>query len=203
MTLLLTLHHRNKENEPSSLNGSAPPRRRSTAINPYSQPLPFNQNERKARHSISAMTASRPSIASCPSTVKATSKASIASQINEDSPTIKRILAASGCASVAELLAKDQQKATSVSKAATNAITRASATNDSKSSATNVAKVSKSTNGSKATNGSKSTNRSKSTSNPKKKTKSKLSFFLTPSTARFQNCVTHSIFFYVYSVKWI
>jgi len=110
-----------------------------------------------------------PSTKNAPSSKPMSSAAVARAQINEDSPTIKQILAASGCASVAELLARDQQKATSGSKAATNASTRASATNVSKSSAMNRSKSA--TNGAKV---SKSTNGSKATANPKKKAKRKL-----------------------------
>jgi len=173
---------RNKENEPTTLNGTIAPttrRLRDTSKNPYSKSYckPLQKD---------------PPLSAPPSrsSTNVTTKASTL-QINEDSPTIKRILAASGCASVAELLARDQHNATSGSKAATNAATRASATNVSKSSSatnrskstTNGAKVSKSTNGSKTTNGSKSTNGAKSnangskstSTNPKKKAKSKYS----------------------------
>jgi len=173
MALLFALHHRNKENEPSSLNGTAPPRRRrSTLMNPYSQPLQFNQNERNARRSI---------------TVKATSLSTNTSQIIKDSPAIKRILKATECSSVEELLARDQQKSQAkATNASTGASKVATSTNRSKTktapnepkaapdevtkpvnTATNVAKVSKSTNGNKATSGSKAM------TNPKKKAKSK------------------------------
>ena len=167
MTLLLTLHHRNKENEPSSLNGNAPPRRRrSTAMNPYSQPLPFNQNERNARR----FSAVKPTVTTT-ATTKATgaSNASTASQINKDSPAIKRILKATGCSSVEELLARDQQK-TQASKgpkaAANRSKTAPNGPKNAMKGAPNVAKT--------ATKGAKSTNGSKTT-NPKKKATSKFS----------------------------
>jgi len=172
-----SLIYSNKENEPLSLNGTAPPRRRRT-MNPYSQPLPFNQNERNARRN-SVMTA-KPIII----VTTGTSKASTA-QIDEESPTVKRILKAKGCSSVEELLARDQQKANATSGAkapATNISTSTTArnryksttngskdaTNGSKTAATNQSKST--TNGDK--NRVKSTNGSKTT-NPKKKSKSK------------------------------
>ena len=190
MALLFTLHHRNKENEPSSLNGTAPPRPpRSSIMNLYSQLLPFNQNERKAcsipSNQISNLNTA-PS--SRPSTVKAATKASAASQINEDSPIIKQISQASGYASVEEFLAS---RDTNLSKATAPNRSESAATNGSKSdpnAATNLPKGATNGDGTKAaTNGSKSTRNgakngsklvakgSKATTNPKKKAKSKYS----------------------------
>jgi len=178
MTLLLTLHHRNKENEPSSLNGTAPPRRRrSTAMNPYSQPLPFNQNERNARRN----SAVKPTFTTT-ATVKPTSTSTAAvssSQINEDSPTIKRILATTGYASVEEFLASrnaNSSKASAVNgvnSAATNrAMNQAkTAPNDPKAATNGAPNVAKNVTN-RAKNGDKSTKGSKTT-NPKKKKKSK------------------------------
>jgi len=98
------------------------------------------------------------------------------SQINKDSPAIQRILKATGCSSVEELLARDQQKirtnkATNGSKATNGA--------GAKSTATNGAKSTANTNGSnvalnRAKNVAKSVAKgSKSMTNPKKKATSK------------------------------
>jgi len=159
MTLSFTLHHSNKENEHSSLNGTAPPRcRRSTAVNPCETskkvPTPFALNEAKIMNSCPLATV-KPACTAMTS-VNASSLSTNTSQINKDSPAIQRILKATGCSSVEELLARDQQKtqanhASNGPKAATN-------------QATNRAKTAP--NGPKAANGTKS-------SNPKKKVKSK------------------------------
>jgi len=143
------------------LNGTvAPPTRcrQSTAVNPYETrkkvPTPFALNE--------AMN-SRPSAK--PTTNPSTTALS-SSQINEDSPTIKRILAASGCASVEELLVRDQQKAQANngngSKSTRNR-------NGSKTDATNRSKTA--TNG--APNVAKTATKGAKATNPKKKSKSK------------------------------
>jgi len=171
----------NKENDEAAYQSR---RRRSTVVvNPYSQPLPFNQNERKALSAKniprSSSTMDRPS--------RLLNAKATASQINEESPTIKRILQASGCSSVEELLARDQQKtqanktqankATNGSKATNGAGAKSAATNGANSTAASGAKAA--TKGSKAAkNGAKSNaNGSKSTStNPKKKARSKYSF---------------------------
>jgi len=64
---------------------------------------------------VTTAPSSRPSTTNASAT-KPTSTDTVArAEINEDSPTIKRILAASGCASVAELLERDQQKANATS----------------------------------------------------------------------------------------
>jgi len=178
MTLLFALHHRNKENEPSSLNGTAPPRRRRTAVNPYSQPLPFNHNERMAlKSSRSSTVGSQDNPASRASTKATASKASnatLATIEEETSPTIRRILEATGCSNRQELLA---MRAAQEQQGNAN-----SNRNGSKTAATNRSKTApngpkNATNGAlnvamTATKGAKSTNGSKTT-NPKKKSKSK------------------------------
>jgi len=186
MTLLIS-HHRNKENQPSVANGTAHPRRhQNTAMNPYSQPLPFNQNERKARRSISAMTVKltnpppRPSNAKTATTMHGSSLDTIEEE-EETSPTIRRILAATGCSSRQEFLSKRAAQAqvnTNELKAARNGSKAATAMNGAATNtnvATNGAKNrAKTTNATRAnsTNGSKTTN-------PKKKARSKY-FCLTP-----------------------
>jgi len=135
-------------------------------MNPYSQPLPFNQNERKAL---------RPSTAGAPIPPRTATKAATLSTIEEEenSPIIKRILAASGCSNRQEFLAMraaQQANANGSKSSATNG-TKPAAMNRSKTAPINQSKFA--TNGSKSTNASKSsTNGSKSTStNPKKKAK--------------------------------
>lgn len=111
MTLLFTLHHRNKENVPSSLNGTtAPPTRclRDTTNNPYSKnyckPL---QKQLDSRLASTAGPKTTSVLATMTLTAKPTSSATAvaSAHINEDSPTIKRILAATGYVSVGEFLA--------------------------------------------------------------------------------------------------
>jgi len=146
-------------------------------VNPYSQPLPFNQNERNARFQAPCLSATKAPASR--SSAKPTTSSSSLSTIEEDetSPTIRRILAATGCSNRQELLAKRaaQEANTNRSKSAPNGLK--AATNGSKS--TNQSKsMNKSTsiNGSKARNGSKAAkNGSKSRTNPKKITKSKYS----------------------------
>jgi len=172
MALLFTLYHSNKENDPGAAYQSH--RQRSTALNPY---VTRKIVPTKSSIAFSQESSQDPS-----------SKPTSTAQINEDSPTIKRILAASGCASVAELLARDQQKANATSGAkapATNRSRSTTSTNRYKSTtngsraATNGSNASNATNVAKARNGSKSTTSrdgSKST-NPKKKAKSKYCYF--------------------------
>jgi len=182
MTLLIPLDsflpHSNKENEPSSLNGTAPPRRRrSTAGNPY-----VTRKKVPTKSSIAfSMTLSQ---------------ASLPTIEEETSPTIRRILEATGCSTRQELLAKRAaQVNTNGSKDALKA-----APNGAKSSATNGSKAatSRTTNqtnaatngGSKSTNKSttamssaKATNRStRSNTNPKKKSKGMYLLILDYST---------------------
>jgi len=194
MTLVrrtLRFFHRDKENEPSSLNDTAPPcRRRSTTVTPYATrkkvPTPFALNE-------ATFTNSRQS-----ATVKPTSLATMEEE--ETSPTIRRILEKTGCSSRQELLAKRaaEEANTNGLKVAPNGWKAATATNGAKSSATNrsksttnVAKVSKSSNGSKATNGS-------TTTNPKKKARSKY-FLLDTLTQKY----CHSLILLLFSFEWI
>jgi len=158
--------HRNKENEPTTLNGTvAPPTRRlrDTSKNPYSK------DYCKPRSSI-ATTASRPSTAKA-TTSKASSATLATVEEEETSPTIRRILEKTGCSSRQELLAMHaaQEANTNANRAKPAAINRA------KSSATNR---SKSTNGpNNATNGapnvSKTATKGAKATNPKKKSKSK------------------------------
>jgi len=217
MTLVrrtLLFFHRDKENEPSSLNGTAPPRRRRIPVmNPYSQPLPFNQNEWKALSNLKLKQAPRSSVAKAPSSSKPTSAPTVArAQINEDSPAIHQILKAKGCSSVEELLARDQQK-TQTNKATNRSKATSTNRNTGRAKAINRSKATKgasaATKGSKSSNVSKpTTNGSKSTStNPKKKAKSK--YFSCQTTPWHQNYVTHSFKFSVcnaqlhYSFEWI
>ena len=171
MTLLLMLH-RNKENEPSSLNGNAPPRRarRSNTANPYEKRIPFSQ-------------VPVPVPASHASESTRSSTRALASIEAEPSPIIRGILQKTGCSSRQELMAKRaaeeaQQANTNMSstgtngakkatKTATNVSTKSSsntATNGSKIIATNACKSSTNRAKAKSTNGSKSMN-------PKKKSK--------------------------------
>jgi len=155
------------------LNGAvAPPTRRlrDTSKNPYSKSYckPLQEDPPS-----SAPPASRSSII-------ATTKASTL-QINEDSPTIKQILAATGHASVEEFLAS---RDTNSSKAPvpngakfvsiSNGTESVSAMNGTKVAATTKgSKSANSLNGSKASNGTKAatnTNRSKNTNSKKKAT---------------------------------
>ena len=80
----LLFFQRDKENDPSSLNGTALPTRRprDTSKNPYSKSYckPLQNNPRPS-------SAKAPTYR--PSTAKATTNAFTASQINKDSPTIK------------------------------------------------------------------------------------------------------------------
>jgi len=147
-------------------------------MNPYSQPLPFNQNERNACHnSVKTATTVKPTTTAAKATSKLGPNASASlSTIEEEetSPTIRRILEKTGCSSRQELLAMRAAQEQQGSKSTTNRNGSNSTTNRNKSmaatngakAATNGTKVSKSTNGSKATNGSKTTN-------PKKKARSK------------------------------
>jgi len=205
MALLFTLHHRNKENEPSSLNGTAPPRRlRDTSKNPYSKsyckPLqrhpPSNSNlKQAARSSVSR--------SSTKATTSKASHTSLAAIEEETSPTIRRILEKTGCSSRQELLVmRAAQDNTNKSKSAPNRPDAApnGARNGSKTTTseattseatTNGCKAA--TNGAKATsrNGSKSTNGKSTNANSKKKAKSKYGFdTFTPWQ---QNDATHSV----------
>ena len=141
-------------------------------VNPYSQPLPFNQNERKAL---------RPLTAGVPIPPRTTTKAATATQplstIEEEgtSPTIRRILEATGCSSRQELLAMraaqaSQQVNTNGSK---SAATNGAKPNGAKPAAMNRAKSAATNRSTSATNGNKAINGSKATTNPKKKAKSK------------------------------
>jgi len=189
MALLLNFYHSEKENEPGAAFTSR--RRRSQVMNPYSQPLPFNQIERNAR-SIHLKQAPRSTKApaSCSSAKPTTSSSSLATiEEEETSPTIRRILEKTGCSSRQELLAmRAAQEAntntnTNGSKSNKNGskdapIGSKTATSGADSAATNMSKDTtrnrdKSTNGNKATNRSKAANGSKALTNPKKKAKSK------------------------------
>jgi len=115
MTLLFILHYSNKENEPHhrvSIENPYVTRKKvltATAAqlansNPsrMSVPLANSNSSRTSSAASSAAPSSKPT---------STSTATVArAEINEDSPTIKRISAATGCVSVEELLARDQQK---------------------------------------------------------------------------------------------
>jgi len=179
MTLLLFVRHRNKENESSSLNGAAyqSHRRRSTALNPYVT--------RKKVPTKSAIAFSQDS-SQDPSSMASSAALAIIEE-EETSPTIRRILEATGCSSRQELLAMRAAQAnqqgntngsTNPSKSTARASNRPTATAKRSKSINGTTKGSKSTNGSKAalnvaTNGTKAPNGSKATTNPKKKAKSK------------------------------
>ena len=176
MALLFTLHHRNKENEPSSLNGTAPPRRlRDTSKNPYSKsyckPLqrhpPSNSNlKQAARSSVSR--------SSTKATTSKSSNASLATIEEETSPTIRRILEATGCSSRQELLALRAAQGQQVNMNGSRNPNASKSTNGPKTS--NGVNSSISTNGSKAApnvakNVAKSTLKRSASTNPKKKSK--------------------------------
>ena len=178
MALLFTLHHSNKENEHSSLNGTASSRRRRTAVNPYSQPLPFNHNERMAlKSSRSSTVGSQDNTASRASTKATASKASndtLATIEEETSPTIRRILEATGCSSRQELLALRAAQGQQVNTNGSRNPNASKSTNGPKTS--NGVNSSISTNGSKAApnvakNVAKSTLKRSASTNPKKKSK--------------------------------
>jgi len=167
MNYLPTSLHRNKENEPSSLNGTAPPRRcRRTAVNPYETrkkvPTPFALNEAMNSQPTNPSFTGRSLTAKATTSLHGSNASSSLSTIEEeDSPIIKRILEKTGCSSRQELLAKrSAQVNTNGSKVAPKA-----APNGSKN-ATNPSTAANATNRAKSTNGSKATN-------PKKKAKSK------------------------------
>jgi len=176
MTLLFTLHHRNKENDGAAYQSC---HRRSTIPNPYikrvpfSQPLtrPLNQNQNSNLKqapcsSVTKAPASRTSAK--PTSTAAISRASI----NDDSPITKEILAATGCASVDQLLAT---RAPNSSMAPAPNGSKAAAMNGSKAPSNVSKSTNKSTNGSKAApNVAKNVTKSTTTgsTNPKKKAKS-------------------------------
>jgi len=185
MTLLFTLHYSNKENEPTSLNGTVPPtthRLKDTSKNPYSK------SYCKPRSSSAMDPHSCPSSLKAPSNLKLSrtsttdaitkhgSNSSSLATIEEEeetSPIIRRILEQTGCASRQELLAKRaaQEANTNGSKSTTSESTMSKA-NASKAKANpNGSKTI--TNASKSMNASKSTNGSKSMTNSKKKAKGK------------------------------
>ena len=156
--------HRNKENEPSSLNGNAPPRRarRSNAANPYEKRIPFSQVP--APSSLDG--SKHPATASRPANGTSNPSSSHASIQEETSPIIRGILEKTGCSSRKELQEwREAQQANSnaPSSTAKNGSTN-TATNGSKSTAKNGSKSSTNRAKAKSTNGSKSTN-------PKKKSK--------------------------------
>ena len=195
-TTLLFYLHRNKENV-----GTAPCRRRqSTAMNPYSQPLPFNQNERKAlsaKKTLPCLSSSIAPPASRTSTAKAitngskSSNTSLATIEEETSPTIRRILEATGCSSRQELLAKraaEEKEANANGSKSTNANGSKSTNTNGSEAAPNQPKAAPNrpkaapngaTNRAESSNnkvkkGAKpSKNGSKATTNPKKKAKGK------------------------------
>jgi len=190
----LILHHSHKENEPTALNGAAPPTRRlrDTSKNPYSKsyckPLQKQQDLSLSSRAPTSSKAST-SMASNPSL-------STIEEEEETSPIIRQILEQTGCSSRQEFLAKraaqeQQQVNTNCymnrngSNSTTNRNKSKAATNGAKA-ATNGTKVSKSTNGSKATNGNKTTN-------PKKKARSKY-FRLTTFDTKIPS-LTLSIFY--------
>jgi len=165
--------HRNKENETTTLNGTvAPPTRRlrDTSNNPYSKsyrkPLQTDPSTRPSNSNLKQ--APRSSGTKAPVSRSNPSLSTIEEE-EETSPTIRRILAATGCSSRQELLAKRaaQEANTKGSKsAAANGVK--SAMNQSNAATTNRADAT--TSRSKSTNGSKTTN-------PKKKAKSKCCYF--------------------------
>jgi len=168
MTLLFTFDHSNKENE---LQKHRP------VENPYVTRKKVLTATFRNTNAPALPKAAPPSTKAAPSSDASSSIATVArAQINEESPTIKRILAASGCASVEELLVRDQQRKSNTQQDASNGsksttkLSKASAMNGAKAAATNRAKTA--TNRAKSTNGVKATNGSKNT-NPKKKAKSK------------------------------
>ena len=188
----LILHHSHKENEPTALNGTAPPTRRlrDTSKNPYSKsyckPLQKQQDLSLSSRAPTSSKAST-SMASNPSL-------STIEEEEETSPIIRQILEQTGCSSRQEFLAKraaqeQQQVNTNCStnrngtKSATNRNGSKSAMNrngsksapNGKKAAPNVA-TNGAMNGAKAMNGTKAPNGSKTT-NPKEKAKSKYCCF--------------------------
>jgi len=169
MTLIFTLHHSNKENQPST--ALSQKHRQATLENPYvtrKKVLTGNTRTTTAKPSCTSGNNSWTKSLTTIVTKHTSTAIDSISQINEDSPTIKRILAATGHASVEEFLASRN----------TN-LSQAPATNGANSATTNRNKAT--TKGSKSTNGSKAApnvakNSAKSTkglTNPKKKAKSK------------------------------
>jgi len=172
MALLFTLHHRNKENAP-------PCRLRDTSKNPdsksYCKPHPSNSNLKQAPRSSVTSTKAPVSHLSTKATTSNASNTSLATVEEETSPTIRRILEATGCSSRQELLA--MRAAQAIQQVNTNGSTSTTNPNKSKA-ASNQSKAA--TNGAKkgAKNGAKSVaNGSKSTMNPKKKAKIKYLYF--------------------------
>jgi len=170
MTLLFTFYHsNNKENDGAAYQSC---RRRSTINNPYSQPLPFNQNERNARRNsvktVTTIKLTNPSTTARPSTANAvtTNHGSHASSLDtieeeETSPTIRRILEKTGCSSRQEFLAMKAQQA----RKQVNA-------NGSKSTTVLKTAPNRPKSAGKVSNAKTATTKSTST-NPKKKAKSK------------------------------
>jgi len=198
MTLLILLDssvtHSHKENEPPSLLYQ---NRRKSRENPY-----VTRKKVPTKSSIAFSQASSSSKAL--SSSKATSLSTNTSQINKDSPAIQRILKATGCSSVEELLARDQQK-TQANKATNQAKSAAmnrskSTTNGSKTAATNGTTTNTTTNGGSklanssniATSSAKATTRSdRSNTNQKKKSKGMCLTLLAILTPKFY--VTHLV----------
>ena len=148
-------------------------RKRVSTSRPLNQNLNLKHAPCSSTTSTTSTTISTGPSRSLATTSKSSSNPSLSTieEEEETSPTIRRILAATGCSNRQELLAKRaaQEANTKGSKsAAANGVK--SSMNQSKAATTNRADAttsrSKSTNGSKATNGSKTTN-------PKKKARSK------------------------------
>ena len=166
MVLLFTLHHRNKENEPSSLIGTstAPPRRRrSTELNPY-----VTRKKVPTKSSIAFSMSQAP-----PSSMDSSSSLATIEE-EETSPTIRRILEKTGCSSRQEFLAMRAAQEANTNGIGQKDLTRNGSKsntnrNGSKKAATNRSKTAP--NGPNATNGAP--NVAKTATNPKKKAKSK------------------------------
>jgi len=171
MTLLIPLDfsllHSNKENEASSLNGTAPPTRhlRDTSKNPYSK------NYCKPRSSSAGSQDILPSRTSIKAaTTKHGSKVSSLSTIEEEtSPTIRQILEATGCSSRQEFLAMKAAQANTNGSKPTNMNALKAAPNVPKVAPNGAKKGAK--NGAK--NGAKSSSKGSKSTNPKNKSKSK------------------------------
>jgi len=175
MTLSFTLHDSNKENQPSTALSQR--HCRVTVENPHvtmkkvlTAKAPFCNSKDSQESAISHV---KPTVKATSSTAtqvkhgsKHSSSASLATiEEEETSPTVRWILAASGCSNRQDCLAMKAAQTNMNGSTSTMNPSKASAPNGPKTAATNGAQ-SVSTNGTKATNGSKSMN-------PKKKVKSK------------------------------
>jgi len=169
MMLLFTLHHSNKENEPTPLLDH----NRKSCVNPY-----VTRKKVPTRHSLAFSQApsssSRGPTLSKASTSMASNPSLSTIEEDETSPAIRRILEKTRCSSRQELLA---MRAAQEQQVNTNGSRNPNASKSMNGSKTlNGVNSSISTNGSKAApnvakNGAKSA--SKGSTNPKKKAKSK------------------------------